>query len=275
MGAKMDDFQALARLANALRPWLGELVIVGGWAHRLYRMLPNVPTLPYQPLRTRDADVAFSASNSLAGNMGTALKAAGFREELAGENTPPVTWYRLGGDDQGFYAEFLAPLVGSGTKRDGTDDTTLTKAGVTAQKLRHVDLLLTSPWTIHLDADGVVPIETPAVLRIPNPTSFIVQKLLIHAQRPPEKRAQDALYVHDTLDLFGGQLETLQATWRRDVRPTLSSKTAAKIELLARDQYGEVTDVLRAASRIPQDRTLVPERLQARCEYGLLEILRD
>ena len=67
----------------------------------------------------------------------------------------------------------------------------------------------------------------------------------------------------------------LQATWRQDVRPTLSSKTAAKIELLARDQYGEVTDVLRAASRIPQDRTLVPERLQARCEYGLLEILRD
>ena len=148
MGASMDDLQALARLANALRPWLGELVIVGGWAHRLYRMLPNVPTLAYQPLRTRDADVAFSASNSLAGNMGAALKAAGFREELAGENTPPVTWYRLGGDDQGFYAEFLAPLVGSGTKRDGTDDATLTKAGVTAQKLRHVDLLLTSPWTI-------------------------------------------------------------------------------------------------------------------------------
>ena len=145
----MDDLQDLARLANALRPWLGELVIVGGWAHRLYRMLPNVPTLAYQPLRTRDADVAFSATSSLAGNMGAALKAAGFREELAGEHTPPVTWYRLGGHDHGFYVESLAPLVGSGTKRDGTDDATLAKAGVTAQKLRYIDLLLTSPWTIH------------------------------------------------------------------------------------------------------------------------------
>jgi hypothetical protein len=271
----MDDLQDLARLANALRPWLGELVIVGGWAHRLYRMLPNVPTLAYQPLRTRDADVAFSATSSLVGNMGAALKAAGFREELAGEHTPPVTWYRLGGDDQGFSVEFLSSLVGSGTKRDGTDDATLAKAGVTAQKLRYIDLLLTSPWTIHLQANGVVPIETPAVLRIPNPTSFIVQKLLIHTQRPPEKRAQDALYVHDTLDLFGGQLATLQATWRRDVRPTVSPKTAAQIERLAREQYGEVTDVLRAAARIPQDRTLVPERLQARCAYGLSEILSD
>lgn len=271
----MDDLNDLARLVNALRPWLGELVIVGGWAHRLYRMLPNVPALDYQSLRTRDADVAFSATDSLAGNMGAALRAAGFREDLAGEHTPPVTCYRLGGDDQGFYAEFLAPLTGSGTKRCGAPDATLAKAGVTAQKLRYLDLLLTFPWSIEIEAGRVVPIETPVEIRIPNPVSFIVQKLLIHAQRPPTKRAQDALYVHDTLELFGGQLESLRTTWREQVRPTLQQTTAAQIQHLARDHYGTVTDMHRTASRIPQDRKLNPERLRAACEYGLHEILRD
>jgi hypothetical protein len=28
----VDDFSAFARLIDALRPWLGGLVIVGGWA---------------------------------------------------------------------------------------------------------------------------------------------------------------------------------------------------------------------------------------------------
>ena len=271
----MHDLHALACLVSALRPWLDELVIVGGWAHRLYRMMPMVPTLAYQPVRTLDADVAFSATVSLTGDMGTALKAAGFREELAGEHSPPVTWYHLSGDAQGFYAEFLVPLVGSGTRRSGAPDATLAKAGITAQKLRHIDLLLTFPWSVQLEPSASMPMDAAAVIRIPNPVSFMVQKLLIHAQRPPAKRAQDALYVHDTLDLFGGQLEVLQATWRDHVRPTLTHKAVAQVERLAHDQYGAVTDVLRAASRIPQDRVVHPERLRTLCEHGLRQILHD
>ena len=36
----MDDFNAFGRLLDALRPWLGHVVIVGGWAHRLHRFHP-------------------------------------------------------------------------------------------------------------------------------------------------------------------------------------------------------------------------------------------
>ena len=180
----MDDLQAIARLVDALRPWLGELVIVGGWAHRLHRCLPGAQPPTYQPLRTRDADLAFSATARLAGDLGTALTSAGFREELAGEHLPPVTWYRLGDGDQGFYAEFLTPLTGSGIRRGGASDATLTKGGVTAQKLRHLDLLLVHPWTVALDAAAGVPVATPATVRLANPVSFIVQKLLIQTQRP-------------------------------------------------------------------------------------------
>ena len=32
------DIEPLARLIDALEPWLEEVVIIGGWAHRLYRL---------------------------------------------------------------------------------------------------------------------------------------------------------------------------------------------------------------------------------------------
>src|SRR5689334_47410 len=58
------------------------------------------------------------------------------------KDTPPVPQYRPGADDEGFFTELLTPLQGSGTTRTGRTDTTLAKDGITAQKLRHLDLLL-------------------------------------------------------------------------------------------------------------------------------------
>src|SRR6267154_780251 len=42
----------------AIEPWLGEVVLVGGWAHRLYRLDPRARKLDYLPLTTLDGDVA-------------------------------------------------------------------------------------------------------------------------------------------------------------------------------------------------------------------------
>ncbi len=268
----MDDFADIARLVGALRPWLAHLVIVGGWAHRLHRFhrLANPPA--YQPLRTRDADLAFSLRAPLEGDIGAALEAAGFSAELSGENTPPVTHYHLRGDDQGFYAEFLVPRTGGPLRRNGTPDATVAKAGVTAQKLSHLDLLLKQPWQVGLGGDVGVPLSPPAEVQFPNPVSFIAQKLLIHGRRPPEKQAQDALYIHDTLDLFGRHLEELKTIWLEKIRPTLAPKTSREVERLYQEQFGQVTDVIRNAVRIPADRTIAPERMQVACAYGLEEI---
>lgn len=268
----MDDLAPIARLIEALRPWLGDLVVIGGWAHRLHRFHHRAYPPSYLPLRTRDADVAFSLEAQLAGDIAATLRKAGFREELSGEHTPPVTQYRLGDEDQGFYAEFLTPLQGSGLNRDGTADATVGRAGVTAQKLRHLELLLVQPWIVRLDATVGVPLPAPAEVRLAHPVGFIAQKLLIQRDRTPEKRAQDALYVHDTLELFGPDIELLKEEWRERVRPTLPIETAGNVERLCREQYGAVTDVIRAAVRIPQDRTLAPDRLQAVCSYGLERI---
>lgn len=268
----MDDFAPLARLLDALRPWLGHVVIVGGWAHRLHRFHPLSHPPHYAPLRTKDADVAFSTSASLEGDIAAALKAAGFHEDFSGEHTPPITQYRLGGDDQGFFAEFLTPLQGSGVKRNGQRDVTVAKAGITAQKLRHLDLLLVHPWSVHLTNEIAVPVTSPVNVTLPNPVTFIGQKLLIQKYRSVDKKAQDALYIHDTLELFGGELIVLKALWHEKVRPTLHDQTARTVEELQRRQFGAVTDVIRHAARIPQDRIVTAERMQALCAYGLEEI---
>lgn len=118
-----------------------------------------------------------------------------------------------------------------------------------------------------------VPIGADVDLFVPNPTSFIVQKLLIHSDRPPHKKAQDILYIHDTLELFGGSLIELRRLWVEEVRPTMAPKTARKAEAIAQELFATVTDTIREAARIPQDRRLTPENVQRACEYGLGEIL--
>lgn len=269
----MDDSAALGLLIDALRPWLDELVIVGGWAHQLHRLHPLADVPPYRPLRTRDADLAFASNAKLAGNMGAALKAANFSEDLSTEHSPPVAQYRLGEEHQGFYAEFLAPLIGSANKRGGAPDATLAKAGITAQKLRYLEILLTAPWTVRLGDTSGIPLARPADVKVANPVSFIVQKVLIHKDRKPDKKPQDVLYVHDTLDLFGQELDALRVQWHERVSPTLAPNTTRNVDRLWREQFGAVNDVMRAAARIPQDRSLTPERLQLACAHGLEQVL--
>jgi hypothetical protein len=166
--------------------------------------------------------VAFASRAPLTGDIGAALIAAGFDQEFSGEHIPPVTEYTLRGAEQGFFAEFLTPLSGDGLKRDGRSDVTVKKAGITAQKLRYLDLLLISPWSIQVSSALGIPVQPAVAVNVPNPVSFLAQKLLI-------------------------------------VR-------------LRQEQFSTITDVHRNAARIPQDRALTPQRLQAACAYGLDEI---
>jgi hypothetical protein len=107
---------------------------------------------------------------------------------------------------------------------------------------------------------------------VPNPVSFIVQKVLIHGKRKAGKKPQDLLYIHDTLELFGGALDDLRSLWTQRVRPTLPARTARRAEDAAHALFERVTDPIREAVRIPQDRTLQPEVLRAACAYGISQI---
>lgn len=268
----MENLANFARLVEAVRPWLTHLVIVGGWAHRLHRYHPLAMSQEYQPLRTRDVDLAFSLNAPLEGDLRDALKQAGFEEELTGEHTPPVTHYYLGEENAGFYAEFLTVKQGSGVRRDGKPDVTVSIAGITAQKLRHLELLLEAPWKVQIGGETQIPVEGRIELVVPNPVSFIVQKLLIHKHRDNDKKAQDVLYIHDCLELFGAALDKLETVWKDEVSPTMSPKTATRALANASELFEKVSDTIRNAARIPQDRNLQPETLRAAAQYGLSEV---
>ncbi len=78
----MEDLEAFARRLRALRPWLGQLVVVGGWAHRLHRLHPLAEAPNHPPLRTRDTDLAFETNAIFVGDVREALLGAGFTEEV-------------------------------------------------------------------------------------------------------------------------------------------------------------------------------------------------
>jgi hypothetical protein len=169
MTAKGDE-KKFARLIEALGPCLDQVVIVGGWAHRLFRNHLLSQPLSYPPLMTRDTDVAMVPGISIGKeNLRERLLARGFREEFLGDDRPPVTHYQLGDRDAGFYVEFLTPLLGGEFRRDQTRDVTMTIAGVTAQKLRYLELLLIAPWSV---PTFLLRDENPSVtINIANPVS--------------------------------------------------------------------------------------------------------
>jgi hypothetical protein len=55
-----NDLEKFSRLIEALRPWLCQILFIGGRAHRLYRERPEAAPVAYEPLRTDDADVALN-----------------------------------------------------------------------------------------------------------------------------------------------------------------------------------------------------------------------
>lgn len=98
----------------------------------------------------------------------------------------------------------------------------------------------------------------------------MVQKLLIKdIRQPAEKVPQDLLYVHDTIQLFGGQLDAFKTVWDQTVKPCLGAKDAGKVLQEYERTFSKVTDDVRNAARIPQDRKLAPEDLQLTCKYAL------
>lgn len=263
----MNDADAFARLVQALQPWASQLVFVGGWAHRLYRQHPDATPPAHAPVATLDADVAFNQGRQLEGSIRARLEAAGFRAQLRGDHHPPVSRYALDGQAGGFYAEFLTPMHGPEYGRDGKPLATQKCAGVTAQRLRYLDLLLRAPWQVHLDSVALD-------VHIPNPVCYIVQKLLIHDRRTRDKQAQDVLYIHDTLELLAPRLDALAQLWTDQLRVAMNPKWVRRTTQAVDGIFGHPSDTLRDAAAIPVDRNLNHERLRAMCHAILGEILQ-
>jgi len=269
----MNDLDAIAKLAQALSPWRDHLVFIGGWAHRIHRFDPRANLPEYQPVFTRDTDLAFANRAPIVGDIKAALLERGFKEQLAGEHKPPVTHYTLGDENGGFYAEFLTPLIGSGVKRSREQDATMMMAGISAQKIRYLDILLVDPWVITLNPLHGIPVPSSMDIRVANPLCFMVQKFLIQKYRPAAKQAQDMLYIYDTIELFGALLDEFHEAWKERISPALGKDLSNVVLKLSESTFSNVNDVIRAAALIPQNRRLLPEQIQQTCQLAFDTIL--
>lgn len=267
------EFEAFARAVEALAPYLPKLVLVGGWAHYLLTLRPEASALPFEPLLTQDLDVALPPRlPEVEETLAVLLRQAGFREILSGDHSPPISEYVLDDEESGFYLEFLSPLIGGTVKRRGREGATAKISGVTTQMLRHLDILLQSPWSVNLDSGAGFPLERPLTVRVPNPAAYIVQKVLVSQKRRPADREKDIVYIHDTFHAFSDALPSIREEWQK-LRSTMHFSHVNKFEKLVVSQIAAMSDLVRGAARIVEARATAPtpEQLLATLRLGYRE----
>jgi hypothetical protein len=212
--------------------------------------------LDYPPLTTLDGDVAVPPNlKEQEATVRERLLGAGFTEEFKGENRPPATHYHYGRGG-GFYAEFLAPLVGSEFDRHGKRKATMQIGGISSQLLRYIEILLVSPWRVELSEESGFPLSPKRTVQIANPASLLGQKILIQEQRDYKDKAKDLLYMHDTVEVFSENLEELRRIFRKDIVPQLHSRRVAELEQAGDRLFGKVDDAIREASLTATGRSL-------------------
>lgn len=236
---KLPNQDGFVKIVRALGPYLDELVIVGAWCHRLLHFHPAATPPPFAPLMSEDTDVATPERLApRSPSIAERLKAAGFRADLTGSDQLPVSKYYPDEDGKGIYVEFIAPLRGAAYTRSGEPDDTLDIAGITASKLRYVELLLFEPSKFALtETDGFEVGADTITLQVANPASYLAQKVLTLARRQfATKRSKDVLYIHDTLTMFGGSFADLRAEGAR-VLDQLPKKTQGEFHRLREELF--------------------------------------
>lgn len=244
----MKTHDEFVRVVKVLEPYLDQLVFAGAWCHRLLQFHPLATTPSFAALMTEDADVATPERlHPRSTSLGAALTAGGFQARLSGDGQIPLTRYLPDGDEHALYVEFIAPLRGSGYTRSGEPDDILSVAGVTAQKLRYVELLLFEPWMLPLSAATGFDVEAEISIQVANPASYLAQKILSLHQRAGRKRPKDTLYIHDTLAMFGDELDALRGQAAR-VLQLLPLKTQRELQELRVTLFENKELVVRAAA---------------------------
>jgi hypothetical protein len=272
-----DEIEALRRVHAVVTQVPGVFVIVGGWAAHLLRRHPLARSPNFDPLRTEDLDVAAPEKLTKSGaDLREVMHEQGFVPEYRSEDRPPVTRYHIK-DGDGFELEFIAPLRGGERRRDGTLDATADLHGVSAQKLRHVELLLIEPVEIPMPELG-----SSAHFLVVNPVSFILQRLLVlPARTTSSKRGKDALYIHDTLQLFThrGRVHPEVTQQAERVFQTLSKKQLEQIRKTIKTLGDPGSAPIKEASRIAKDSLRPappsPQAIALACRLGLAELLGE
>lgn len=198
----------------ALKPYLSDLVAIGGGANVLYRYHKSASETPLPYLGTKDLDWAVpqnlpSAKRPLIADL---LANAGFKEKKLGTSEQAIVKYLPRDENLAADIEFLCPQSGLPGERSkgSTARSYPVQQGFMAQPLRYLELLQHRSWEIEL---GGIP-EFVALrglrIRVPNPAAYVVQKVLIRDQRRGSpSAAKDCYYIYEVSVIFRDTLDAI------------------------------------------------------------------
>lgn len=280
MENRETSLAAFSRLVMALGPYLEDVVVIGGWAHRLFALRHRSEAFNFSPLATDDADIGLPLDLRVRDRkLDELLRSQGFKETLSSQEDQLLCRYQLGPERGGFQIEFLTPLQGSSHSRDGTPKLVSTVAGAKAQRLRYLDILLVHPWQVVLsEKDGFEFAGQSYTVRIPNPASWLMQKLLVLPRRRPDDRAKDILYVHDTLLLFSDGLNEIVdccSMLKAGLPPGTLRRVGERIDRYFPQEDPPGDHLIEAhliARSVGRPSPPSAEEISARCRQGLLGI---
>ena len=213
-----SDRAGLVHVLRALGDGLVEVIVVGGWAHRLHTHHP-LATATGNPLHTLDADLFVPAPSRSSAIRVAALVDAGFDVKLGGLDAAPVTEYVLrpgtvaaGGIHK---LEFLAHRRGAEVVR-GRRRLTTRVGDAVAQLLPLLDVMAHQPWTLNLSDELGYPTGANGLsIRVVAPAVYIAHKLMVLPERGNVvKRIQDVRYLYESLMRFAPALDQLAISWR-------------------------------------------------------------
>jgi hypothetical protein len=171
------DLTPLVQVLEVVRPYLADIVLVGGWVPIVYEQC--TPIYPTRTVRTSDVDFAcLSPLGMREETMDHLLRKAGFRCDLSGDTPVPFCRYV---NDRELEIEFLTPLKG-----DGTTAATEVQPGLTAENLRYLDVMLAHTTPIKI-TEGLI-VRTPWI------SAFLFHKGLSFPERRSRLKQDKDLY---------------------------------------------------------------------------------
>jgi hypothetical protein len=212
-----DEF--LVRSVTAVRPYLDRLILIGGCASALYAYHDSALPGP-RPMLTRDIDIASADWLPITRDeksLAQLLAECGFKEESASDGNPPVVKYTSGDSSGRFDLEFLCPLQGRRQDRQPEHGSAVRiQSDMVASPLKYLEMLLVNPWVVDLSRI-CSPSSGDALPRVqlPNPASYVVQKLLIRDRwREVDAKRKDCYYIYNLSVTFRDATDKISAEYR-------------------------------------------------------------
>jgi hypothetical protein len=200
----------MLHVVRSLGPYRQEVVLVGGCANALYRHHRHASAITGQPLATLDLDLATPSKLPTRDlTLRLSLANAGLLPLPENQRTNKYKTVSTANET----LELLCPTIGiSKAIRDQSPSLVEIQLGSTAEALDYMDILFAFPWTLDLRDAPPLGVTEDLQVRIPNPVSYIMQKVLIRRQRKtPAKRAKDSYYIYEIAVLFRNALPALAA----------------------------------------------------------------